>query len=273
MAIEKAKPKIDRAIRPNYFNLVRELAITDFKLKYQGSVVGYLWSLAKPLAVFGVLYVVFTVFVRIPSVIQHFPQYLLLGIVLWSYFAESTTSAMRSIVDKGDLIRKVYFPRIVILLASSISALITLAINLVVVLAFLFVAGIFPVVSLIGLMLLIIELYLFSLGVALFLSALYVKFRDFAHIWEVALQLLFYASAIIYDLHIVPERFARLITLSPLTQIIQDARNLVISPATLTTFDLNRGALALVPYLAPLVLVILGYLYFSHTASRFAEEV
>src|SRR6266568_3471428 len=106
-------PKVELNTNRNYWSMVRELALTDFNLKYQGSIFGYLWSLMKPLAVFGVLYLVFSVFVRIPgSEIAHYPVYLLLGIVLWNYFSESTNNAMRSIVDKGDLIRKVYFPRI-----------------------------------------------------------------------------------------------------------------------------------------------------------------
>ena len=113
-----------------YFDLIRELAITDFKLKYQGSVAGYLWSLAKPLMVFGVLYLVFNVFVKIGASIPHYPLYLLLGVILWSYFAETTTVAMGSIVGKGDMIRKVYFPRIILLISSSITALITLLLNL-----------------------------------------------------------------------------------------------------------------------------------------------
>src|SRR4051794_31385362 len=114
--------KVELSVSRNYWSMVRELALTEFKLKYQGSIFGYLWSLMKPLAVFGVLYLVFSVFIRIGSDIPNYPVYLLLGIVMWNYFAESTSNAMRSIVDKGDLIRKVYFPRIVILFASSVSA-------------------------------------------------------------------------------------------------------------------------------------------------------
>src|ERR1035437_8384562 len=138
----KQKAGVEISTRRNYFSLIRELAITDFKLKYQGSIFGYLWSLMKPLAIFGVLYLVFTVFVRIPSKIPHFPVYLLLGIVLWNYFAESPTVGMPSIVEKGDLIRKVYFPRIVIVIANSLSALITLLLNLIVIAGFMGIAHI-----------------------------------------------------------------------------------------------------------------------------------
>ena len=126
-----------------YYDLIRELAITDFKLKYQGSVAGYLWSLAKPLMIFGVLYMVFNVFVRIGSSISYYPLYLLLGVILWSYFAETTSIGMRAIVDKGDMIRKVYFPKTVLVISASISALITLLLNLLVVFIFMIMAPIF----------------------------------------------------------------------------------------------------------------------------------
>ncbi len=261
----------------NYWSMVRELAVSDFKLKYQGSILGYVWSLIKPLAIFGVLYVVFSVFVRIGSDIQHYPVYLLLGIVLWNYFAESTNNAMRSIVDKGDLIRKVYFPRIVILLATSISALITLVLNLLIVVVFMAANQLFPApLEVAGFILLIVELYCLSLGVSFFLAAWYVKFRDFAYIWEVALQLLFYASAVIFPLNIIPARyyhFLQALTLSPVTQIIQDARQLLIGPDAITTFDAVHSALRFVPYLIPPLLAVLGYLYFERAASRFAEDV
>lgn len=256
-----------------YYGLVRELAITEFKLKYQGSVVGYLWSLMKPLAIFGVLYLVFTVFVKIGSNIPHYPVYLLLGIVLWSYFAESTSSAMNCIVDKGDLIRKIYFPRIVLLMAASVSATITFLLNLAIVVVFMVLGGVdiswqailFPV--------LLVELYLLTLGLSLFLSALFVKFRDFAYIWEVGLQMLFYASAIIFPLSVVPAKFTKLLLLSPITQIVQDARHVLVSPQSITSADVLSMPLLLIPYLVPVLLVLTGYVYFERSAAKFAEDV
>jgi len=259
--------------RYNYLSLLRELAVTDFKLKYQGSVAGYLWSLMKPLAIFGVLYLVFTVFVRIGSNIPHYPIYLLIGIVLWTYLADSTTSALRSVVDKGDLIRKVYFPRVIILLASSISALITLMLNLMVIFVFLFALGIGVRLDWLWFFVLILELYLLSLGLSFFLAALYAKYRDFGHIWEVFLQLFFYATPIIYPLTIVPHRFQSLVLLSPASQIIQDSRKVLLGTGVLSSADLLHAPLFLFPYLIPLLILPLGYWYFEKSASRFAEEV
>jgi ABC-2 type transport system permease protein len=205
--------------------------------------------------------------------IEHYSLYLLLGIVLWSYITDSTNAAMGSIVDRGDLIRKVYFPRIVIVIATSISSLITLLLNLVVVFIFMLVARIPIHLSLPLFFLLMGELYALSLGCSLLLSALYVKFRDFRHIWEVGLQILFYASPIIYPLSLVPHNFVPVLTLSPITQIIQDARWLLITPQTVTASGTLHLPWVLVPYLLPVVILWVGYSYFERTAAAFAEEI
>jgi ABC-2 type transport system permease protein len=254
-------------------NLVRELAITDFKLKYQGLALGYLWSLAKPLMLFAVLYFVFTRLIRLGDAIPHYAVYLLLGVVLWSYFLESTQVAMVSVVDRRELIRKVYFPRIVIPIATSISSLITLGLNLLVIFVFIASTGIGFSITLPLFFLLIIELYVLSLGFSLLLAALYVKFRDLRPIWEVGLQLLFYASPIIYPLTIVPRKFAALMSLNPIAQIIEDSRKLLVTPKALSTVDYVSWPLALIPYIIPPAVLILGYWYFKSTAAQFAEEL
>src|SRR6202022_1286493 len=149
----------------SYTNLLRELAITEYKVKYQGSLLsGYVWSFAKPLLLFGVLYFVFTRFVKLGAGVPDYALQLLLGIVLWSYFNDATVRGMSSIVDRGDLIRKVYFPRAIIVIAASLSSLITLALNLVVVVAFFFISGVGFHITVPLFVLLIVELYALTLG-------------------------------------------------------------------------------------------------------------
>ena len=258
--------------KSTFFDLVRELAVTDFKIKYQGSLIGYAWSLVKPLAMFGVLYLVFTVFVRIGSNLQHYALYLLLGIVLWTYFSDATNTAMRAVADKGDMMRKVYFPRIAIIIAASISSAITLCLNLLVVAVFIIVARIVPGPEALWFILLLLELFLLCLGVAFILSAMFVKYRDVGHIWEVTLQLLFYASAIIYPLNIVPVRFQKFILLNPVTQIIQDARYVLVTKETITAGQLLHGPLLFLPYVLPVILAVVGFFYFNAASKNFAEE-
>lgn len=264
--IEKINPKY------RYIDLIRQLAITDFKIKYQGSLIGYAWSLVKPLAMFGVLYLVFTVFVRIGSSLPHYALYLLLGIVLWTYFADATVTSMRAIVDKSEMMRKVYFPRISIILAASISTGITLLLNFVVVLAFMAIGRITPSWNMLLIIPLLIELYVLCLGIAFVLSALFVKYRDIGHIWEVLLQLLFYASAIIYPLQIVPLKYQKFILLNPITQIIQDARYILVTKESITASYRLSTPWQLIPYIIPFVLVVLGYFYFTKASKNFAEN-
>lgn len=257
----------------NYFGLIRELAVTDFKLKYQGSFFGYLWSLAKPLMFFGVLYIVFTRFFKIGASIPNYPVYLLLGIVLWSYFAESTIVSMSSIVSKGELIRKVYFPRIILTASSSITSVITLMLNLLAVFIFMIFSKIYLTTSSILFLVLLIEFFTLVLGASLILASLFVKFRDVSHIWEVCIQVLFYGTPIIYPLSIVPQKFAKIIMLSPLAQIIQDARSILITKEAITTFEVLQFPYNFIPYGLPFVIFIIGYFIFQKQAAKFAEEV
>jgi ABC-2 type transport system permease protein len=257
-----------------YANLLRELALTDYKVKYQGSLLGgYIWSFAKPLLLFGVLYFVFTRFVRLGSGVPDYALQLLLGIVLWTYFADATMRGMSSIVDRGDLIRKVYFPRVIIVVAASLSSLITLALNLVVVVVFFLASGVGVRLTTPLFLLLVVELYALSLGSSFLLAALFVRFRDFRHIWELGLQLLFYASPIIYPLSFIPAKWQELFSLNPIAQIVQDSRKVLISPTTLAPMDILHSPLVLIPYAIPVLLLLFGYLYFNRAAAQFAEEI
>lgn len=257
----------------NYIGLIKELSMTDFKLKYQGSFFGYLWSLAKPLMFFSVLYFVFTRFFRLGESIPNYPVYLLLGIVLFNYFVESTMASMGSIVGKGDLIRKVYFPRIILTISTSITALITLFLNLVVVFIFMFFSKAVPSIDAPLLILLLIELFILTSGVSLFLASMFVRFRDIAHIWDVINQVLFYAVPIIYPLSFVPEKIGKILLLNPLAQIIQDSRYVLITDKTITASTMLSFPYILVPYVTPFMVFGLGYWFFQKSAAKFAEEV
>lgn len=207
-------------------NLTREIAITDFKLRYHGSVLGYLWSLMKPFMLFSVLYVVFKILMRFT--IPYYGLYLLLGIMLFNFFADATMSGSRSLLDKASLLTKVYFPRIIVVIASSLTALLTLCINLIVFSFFLLVSGdgiswtalLFPFY--------VILFYFFALGVALILSVITVKFRDVSHIWEVLLQLFYWSTPVIYSMDLIPEKYHRYIYLSPITRVMEHSRAVMI---------------------------------------------
>jgi ABC-2 type transport system permease protein len=257
--------------------LLRELVATDFKLRYQGSALGYLWSLFRPLFLFGILLVVFGFILRIKSDIEHYPVYLLLGIVLWSFFVEATNNGLQSIVTRGDLIRKINFPKYIIVVSGTISALINLGISLLVVFVFMFFSGVElrPVAILFPF--LIIELYIFALALAFFLSALYVKYRDISYVWELTLQAAFYATPILYPMSYVVDQsilLAKLILLNPMAQIVQDSRYVLITPETDTLIKLTDNWFAiLIPVIIVVVISVVAAWYFRKNSMYFAENV
>lgn len=264
-----------RALKPSNRSLLRELVASDFKLRYQGSVLGYLWSLLRPLMLFGVLYVVFTKVFKFGHDIPYYPSYLLLGLVLWTFFIEATTSGMNAITGRGDLVRKVSIPKYIIVVSTTLSAFINFCLNLVVVAIFMFIGHVPFRVNIALAPLFIAELMILCLACSFLLSALFVKFRDISHIWDVVLQVLFYATPIIYPLSIVPHRFAKLLSLNPLAQIIQDTRSVVITSQAQTTKQVfNSQLLGRVWPVAFIVLLsILAGWYFRHSSRNFAEEL
>lgn len=255
--------------------LLRELVRTDFKLRYQGSVLGYAWSLLRPLMLFLILYVVFVKFLKIGSGIEHYPIYLLLGIVLWNFFAEMTSLSLSSIVGRGDLIRKIRIPRWIIVVSSSVTALINLGLNLVVVFVFLLFNRVDIMQSILWLPFIFLQLYLFALGLSLLLATAFVKYRDITHIWEVSLQGLFYLTPILYPLSVISKPvFQKLLMISPIATALQDARYAAVSHQTITISSVFGSNFArLIPYGITTFTLILGILYFKSQAKNFAEDL
>lgn len=257
--------------------LLSELVRTDFKLRYQGSVLGYAWSLLRPLFLFGILYVIFVLILKTGDGIPHFPVYLLLGIIIWNFFLEMTTQSLGSIVGRGDLIRKIRIPRWIIVFSSSISALINLGLNLVVI----FIAMAFNHVDLLRTSLILpfilLEVYVLALGISLFLSAAYVKYRDVSYIWEVVLQAGFYLTPILYAMSVVTNlTYQKILLLNPMAQAIQDARYAVVThdPRVVTIWRaFDGGIYAVLPIILVIVIFIGGLAYFRSQASSFAENI
>lgn len=257
--------------------LLRELVITDFKLRYQGSFLGYAWSVLKPLFLFAILYLVFDQFLRLGRDIEHFPVYLLLGVVLWGFFTEATTNGLQSIVSRGALIRKINFPKYIIVISGTISSLINLAINLGVVIIFALINQVELTWSAFLIIPLIIELYALALAIAFLLAPINVRFRDIGYLWEIVLQAAFYATPIIYPLQMVvtqSEVAAKIIALNPVTQIIQDARYVLITNDTLRLYDLVQTPwIIALPFLSIPIILIIAALYFRVSSKKFAEYI
>lgn len=254
-------------------SILREMVSADFKVRYQSSALGYLWSVLRPLFLFAILYTVFTYVFKVGRGVPHYPVYLLLGIVMWSFFTESTIIGMGAVVSKGDLIRKISIPRYLTVVSSSFSALINLGINLTVVIIF----GLINKVEISWTWLLLpvvfIELFIFSISVAFLLSALYVRFRDVAYIWEVGLQAAFYATPVLYPLSIVAEKYWPWIFVNPMAQIIQDARYVFVTKDTVTAWSAGANWLPLISFSIVIIMILISRFYFRKQASSFAENI
>jgi ABC-2 type transport system permease protein len=253
--------------------LLRAMVSTDFKLRYQGSLLGYLWTLLRPLAIFTILYLVFVIFLRIGASVPYYPVYLLLGIVVWGFFVETTGQGLSSLVARGDLLRKIHFPRYVVVLSIGGSVLISFALNMVVIVFFMVLMQVPVRLTILWLPLLFLELVTISLAMAFILSALYVRFRDLNYIWEVLMQAAFYAVPILYPLTMVPTRWARLLVLNPVAQLLQDARYVMVTPETETMTQLYGTPWArLIPVGITVALAVFSIVYFKRNAKYFAEE-
>lgn len=255
--------------------LLKELIKTDFKLRYQGSFVGHLWSILRPLLLFTVQYFVFVRFLNLGRDIPHFPVALLLGMVMWTFFQEATSMGLVSIVSRGDLLRKLNFSKQIIVLSAVANASINFGINVLVVMVFAVINGVSLSLNWLWILPLFIELALLASGLAFFLSTLFVKYRDIGPVWEVVMQAGMYATPIIYSVSYVLDfspRAGRLLMLNPLAQMIQDARYLLIDPANLTTWQVvDQPYLVLIPYLLPVLIFGIGWTFFNKNAKRFAE--
>lgn len=268
--------KIPRVWERRNLVLLKELTKTDFKLRYQGSVLGYLWALLRPLMMFAILYVVFAKLLRFGGDIPHYPVYLLTGTVLWSFFTECSQQGIQAMVGRGDLIRKISFPKYIVTVSTTLTAVINLLINLVVIIIFALINGVMPSWSWLLVLPLIFELYLLALGISFLLGSVNVKYRDIGSIWDVLIQALFYAVPIIYPIAMVAETStwaAKVILLNPIAQVIQDVRWSLITPATVTTSGFVGVWAELVAMGIVLVVFIIGALVFRRRSRFFAEEI
>lgn len=256
--------------------LLKEMVKTDFKLRYQGSLIGHLWSILKPMMLFTIMYLVFVRFLRFDDGTPHYTIGLLIGMVTWNFFSEATSMGMMSIVSRGDLLRKLNFSKEIIVISSVVGASINYAINMVVVFIFALVNGIQPSLGFLTIFPLFVELFLFSTGIAFVLASLFVKYRDIGPIWEVVMQAGMYATPIIYSLTFILQRgqvtIAKLMMLNPLAQIIQDMRHFIVFSGSMRGWDLiGHKFIALVPYILPFFVFGIGYYIFHKHAKKFAE--
>ena len=263
-----------------FWNLTRALAVTEFKLRFFGSALGYLWQLMRPLLLFGIIFAIFSTVAKLSRGIAFYPSALLLAIVLFNFFSESTGGAVSSLLDRENLVRKIDFPRLAVPLAIVLTALFNLALNLVPVFVFLLATGGRARWSWLELPFLALALALFATGLGMLLSALFVRYRVVKPIWDVVLQAMFYASPIFYPITLIHGSVLGLVSLrglllaNPFGAVIQQMRHAVIDPSHPSLpHAMGGGAWVAVPVVIAMVVILMGYRVFSREAPRVAERL
>jgi ABC-2 type transport system permease protein len=258
-----------------FFDLLWLTSVTEFKRVYFGTVLGYLWSLVRPLMLFAVLLFVFTQVFKIGSdKVDHYPVFLLLGIVLFSFFQESTTTAVTAVVAQEGVVRKTQFPRLVIPISTVLTGIFNLGLNLVIVFAFVFAFGVDPAWTWLLFPFALATLSVLTGAVSMALSVLYVRFRDVAIIWIVVAQVLFYATPILYPVNFKGS-YEHLLMVNPLAVIFEQVRVWILAePQAPTAVEAAGGWVGLIPAAVIFVAVcVFGAWIFNRDAPRIAEEL
>lgn len=257
-----------------FLDLLYLISVTEFKKTYFGTALGYIWSLLRPLILFAVLLFVFTQIFRVGSRVPNYPEMLLIGIVLFSFFQEATNNAVTSVVGQEGVVRKTQFPRLVIPTSTVLTSLFNLSLNLVAVLILVLVMGLTPLWTWVFFPLIVFVLFVLTSCLSLLLSALYVWFRDAAIIWSVAATALFYGTPVLYPFEIVPIQFREIVIINPLTPIFIQMRHWIVDPNAPNAVDAVGGWPALIPALVIFVgICVIGVWYFARAAPRVAEEL
>lgn len=249
----------------DYRNLIWQLSWSEFKLRYKNSILGYFWSLLEPMLMLLVLYIVFSNLMRIQ--VEYFQLFLLLGIILWNFFSRATTIGMFSIVGKPSMVKKIYFPRDIFVISSCITALLMGIFESIVFIMFMAFFRVPLSVNLVYVPLILLLLFTISLGLSLALSGLNVFYRDVQFIWQVLLQIGFFATPVVYTTEVFPENLQKFILLNPIARILTSARDTIIYSSPAKIEDL------LFIFLSAVVFLFVGYIIFSRLEPRFAEEI
>jgi ABC-2 type transport system permease protein len=263
-----------------FLELTLTLARSEFKLRYFGSALGYLWSLMRPLLFFGVLYLFFTQIINIGKGVPHYGAYLLAGIVLWTYFSEATGNAVQCLVQREALLRKVRFPRMALPLAASLTATFNLGMNAIAVIVFALADGVTPTIRWLEMIPIAFAFVLLATGIGMLLSALYVRFRDIQPIWDVLVQAWFYASPVMYTAAAydrLAHGFARYALINPVATLLTQMGHAFVDPHSP---KLPPAATVAHGYAVPLIALALvpavfafGWWYFTREAPRVAETL
>ena len=260
--------------RRRTWDLLWLISVTEFRVQYTNTALGYAWSVLKPFVFFGVIYLVVNQVLRFGDLVENFPMMLVLGLVLFQYFSESTNAAVRSISAKESMLRKMQFPRIVIPLSVNLSAAISLVFNLIGVFLLFVVAGLEPRATWLLLPLVLVPLIVLTTTLSMLLAVAFVRSEDVGQGWSLTLRALFYATPILYTLAIIPATIRPLIAANPLSPLIEYARIWVVDPDSASPVELvGLSAGLLIPMAISIMIAVAGVWLFDRDAPRLAEAL
>jgi len=248
-----------------YRNLIWQLAWSEFKLRYKNSILGYFWSLLEPMLMLLVLYVIFSNLMKVQ--VEYYQLFLLLGIILWGFLSRATTIGMFSIVGKPGMVKKIYFPRDIFVISSCITALLMSIFESLIFIMFMVFFRVPISINVIYVPFILLCLFIISLGLSLALSALNVFYRDVQFIWQVVLQIGYFATPILYTIDVFPKHLQKFVLLNPIARILNSARDTIIYSTPAKTEDL------LFMFLSSIAILLVGHLIFSRLEPGFAEEI
>ena len=258
-----------------FFSLLWLIAVTDFKLTFLGTILGYVWSLLRPLMLFAVLYVVFTKVFRFGDEVPHYPVFLLMNLMLFNFFLEATDRSVDSVLKQETIVRKMQFPRMVIPLSVVLTSTFNLSLNLIVVFGFVVASGVEPRATWLLFPLIVVGFVALAAAVSMILSALFPRYRDVKQIWAVAGTLFFYGSPVLYPASFVFDAgYQFQLLINPIAPLLEQANIWVINPDALSVVD---AAGSIWGWLGPGIvfcgLVAFGFWIFNHEAPLVAEEL
>lgn len=254
------------------WGLTWTLAITDWKLRFYGSALGVLWTLVRPFAFFGVILFVFTKIAKLDASVKNYDVYILFALVLFTFFAEVTAGCVQSLVSRENLLRKMQFNPVVIPLSIGVTALMNLGMTLIAVMIYVLANGVYPDWGWLQLIPIVVLLATFAIGIGMLLSVLFVRYRDIHPIWEVASQMLFYASSTLYVATTVPEEYRTEFLFNPISALFAQVRHAVVDPTAPTLYDL-MGSAIVVPFVLIAVTFVGGVAVFLRESPRVAENL
>ncbi|HLC63572.1 MAG TPA: ABC transporter permease [Candidatus Nanoarchaeia archaeon] len=246
-------------------SLLKELTLREFKLRYQNSVLGFFWSLLKPFALFLTFYVVLQYFLKIN--VPDYAFFLLIGILLWNFFSESTTAGLHGLVSKGSIIKKTYFKYELCIISACLTAFISFLLNFFVFLVLLVILKGVPGLSLFYLPLPFLEIFFISLGLSFFLAPLFTQYRDISHVWEILLQIGFWVTPIAYPLDFVPKQYLSYYLLNPLANIVVHVRESILQAQIPSFFS------GFASFILAIAISLLGYLFYNIKKKSIAERL